>query len=323
MQTLKEIMLYLVLGAIGLFVEVNFLHPEKYKSLYLFGYEDDEELYDTIAVDTCVIEEIEAEDYPTASSIDKSGIAASRDYLYRGSAPSLEGRICIVQFFLNTPGDGWTEKERQTATSRVYEAENWLKDKASEYGTDVEFTTVSYPKNYSMESIPSYSDKDDKNDKLLHKALRCLNWTDHDAFVDYMKEKYECDAVIMLVMAKATGRSWACPYTRSNEDNGKTQNFAEGAIIFNTKRYNDGTTAPLRASTVAHEILHLCGAWDFYEEEGVQDKEHADKAEKLFPKSIMLHENKDIYSCKLDEVTAWLVGLKEKENWYAWFQPEA
>ena len=107
------------------------------KSLCLFGYEDDEELYDTIAVDTCVIEEIEAEDYPTASSIDKSGIAASRDYLYRGSAPSLEGRICIVQFFLNTPGDGWTEKERQTATSRVYEAENWLKDKASEYGTDV------------------------------------------------------------------------------------------------------------------------------------------------------------------------------------------
>lgn len=60
MQTLKEIMLYLVLGAIGLFVEVNFLHPEKYKSLYLFGYEDDEELYDTIAVDTCVIEEIKA-----------------------------------------------------------------------------------------------------------------------------------------------------------------------------------------------------------------------------------------------------------------------
>jgi hypothetical protein len=49
------------------------------------------------------------------------------------------------------------------------------------------------------------------------------------------------------------------------------------------------------------------GAWDFYEEKGIQDKEHASKAEKLFPKSIMLHENKDIYSCQFDEVTAWLV----------------
>ena len=36
MQTLKEIMLYLVLGAIGLFVEVNFLHPEKYNPTFTF-----------------------------------------------------------------------------------------------------------------------------------------------------------------------------------------------------------------------------------------------------------------------------------------------
>lgn len=323
MQTLKELMFYLVFGAIVLFVEVNFLHPEKYKSLCLFGYDDDEEIYDTIAVDTCVMEEIEDDDYPVASTPDETGIAASRDYLARGSAPALEGKICIVQFFLNTPGDGWSEQERKVATSRVYEAEDWFKDKAAEYGTDLEFTTVSYPKNYSMDNIPSCTGKDDKNDKLLHKAFRCLNWTDHEAFVEYMKDKYECDGVIMLVMAKATGRSWACTYTRSNEEHGKSQNFAEGAIIFNTKRYDDGKTAPLSASTVAHEILHLCGAWDFYEEEGVQDKEHAHKAEQLFPKSIMLHEYKDIYNNKLDEVTAWLVGLKDKKTWYTWFQPQA
>lgn len=49
----------------------------------------------------------------------------------------------------------------------------------------------------------------------------------------------------------------------------------------------------------------------------------ASKAEKLFPKSIMLHENKDIYSCQLDEVTAWLVGIGSKKDWYVWFQPQS
>ena len=87
--------------------------------------------------------------------------------------------------------------------------------------------------------------------------------------------------------------------------------------------FRDGSTAPLYAATVAHEILHLCGAWDFYEEKGIQDKEHASKAEKLFPKSIMLHESKDIYSCQLDEVTAWLVGIGSKKDWYVWFQPQS
>lgn len=70
------------------------------------------------------------------------------------------------------------------------------------------------------------------------------------------------------------------------------------------------------------KILHLCGARDLYYEEGIQDHEHADKAEELFPNSIMIHDSKNIYSKEIDEVTAWLVGLKGKKDWYAWFQPE-
>lgn len=323
MQTLKEYLAIIIIAAIALFIEINFLHPEKYKSFRIIDYYD-EEVYDTIAVDTVEVEvEIDSEDIPCVGTSENNGIKATRDYLYRGSAPSLSGRICIVEYFINERGDGWTESERNTATSKVYEAEAWLKDKAVEYGTEVEFVTVSYGKNYCVDNIPGYSDEDDKNDKLLNKVFRSLNWTDHEAFVKHMREKYECDGVVILVMAKAVGRSWACPYTRSHEEYGKTQNFAEGAIIFNTKRFRDGSTAPLYAATVAHEILHLCGAWDFYEEKGIQDKEHASKAEKLFPKSIMLHENKDIYSCQLDEVTAWLVGIGSKKDWYVWFQPQS
>lgn len=171
MQTLKEYLAIIIIVVIALFIEINFLHPEKYKSFRIIDYYD-EEVYDTIAVDTVEVEvEIDSEDIPCAGTSENDGIKATRDYLYRGSAPSLSGRICIVEYFINERGDGWTESERNTATSRVYEAEAWLKDKAVEYGTEVEFVTVSYGKNYCVDNIPGYSDEDDKNDKFPKQSI--------------------------------------------------------------------------------------------------------------------------------------------------------
>lgn len=252
-------------------------------------------------------------------------IDATRDYIYRGSVKELDGNICVVQYFLSEPDDLWMESERDVVTERVFEAEGWLKKEAAKYGNDVEFKTCSFgsgDKCYTLNSIPTNMRDDDKDDDILQKAMRGIGWVDHDAFIERMKEKYECESVLVLLMVKATGRSWAYPYNRRYEDKGKTQRELEGAVIFKDKRYGDGTTAPLKATTVAHEILHLCGAWDLYYEKGVQDHEHADKAEELFPNSIMIHDSKDIYSKEIDEVTAWLVGLKGQKDWYAWFQPE-
>lgn len=323
MQIKSKYIAILITIAIGVVVAISCSQSEENMSVCLWDKQEARDTYDIIPVDTTSVYDIAIDTCAIPCYLGNSGIAAYRDYIRRGSVSALKGKICVVQLFLNTPSDGWTEKERVTATNRVYEAEHWLEDKAADYGTDVDFCTVAFPKNYSMKNIPSEPCEDDNNDNLLHKAFRWLNWNDHDAFLDFIKEEYKCDGVIMLVMAKATGRSWSLPYTRSNESNGETDNFAEGAIIFNTSSYSDGSIAPLNAFTVAHEILHLCGAWDFYEEEGIQDREHACKAKQLFPDSIMLIEKDDIDECKLDEVTAWLVGLKEKKDWYAWFQPEA
>ena len=101
MQTLKEYLAIIIIAAIALFIEINFLHPEKYKSFRIIDYYD-EEVYDTIAVDTVEVEvEIDSEDIPCAGTSENNGIKATRDYLYRGSAPSLSGRICIVEYFIN------------------------------------------------------------------------------------------------------------------------------------------------------------------------------------------------------------------------------
>lgn len=287
------------------------------------GSEDDF-VYEEVEVDTVVVDEVAEYDAPVAIA-EVSEIDAARDYIYRGSVKELDGRICVVQYFISEPDDLWTEEERDVVTEKTFEAEGWLKKEAARFGNDVEFKTCSFGKGdkcYTMDDIPRESCDDDKDDNLFQKAMRRLKWDDHDAFIEHMKKKYDCKSVLVLLMVKATGRSWAYPYSRNHEDKGKTHRVLEGAVIFKDKRYKDGTTAPLKATTVAHEILHLCGAWDLYYEEGKQDREHADKAEELFPNSIMIHDSKDIYSKEIDEVTAWLVGLKGKKDWYTWFQPE-
>lgn len=279
-------------------------------------------------VDTCCYEEEKlcVEEVIMDDEEREAGdIESCRDYINMGSVRALDGKICIVQYFISEPDDIWTKSEHDVVTERVFEAEGWLKKEAAKFGNDVEFITCSFgsgEKCYTLDYIPKDSEYDDKDDNLFQKAMRGIGWEDHDAFIERMKEKYECESVLVLLMIKATGRSWAYPYCRMHAEKDNTQRALEGAVIFKDKRYKDGTSAPLKASTVAHEMLHLCGAWDLYYEEGVQDHEHADKAEELFPNSIMIHDSKDIYSKEIDEVTAWLVGLKEMKNWYVWFQPE-
>ena len=75
-------------------------------------------------------------------------------------------------------------------------------------------------------------------------------------------------------------------------------------------------------AAIAHEILHLFGACDLYE---LDDNEHdrAIKTELMFPNSIMHNTHRDIWETQIDEINAWLVGLKaEGKDWYRWFEPD-
>ena len=72
---------------------------------------------------------------------------------------------------------------------------------------------------------------------------------------------------------------------------------------------------------MAHEMLHLFGAWDLYELDE-KDNARAAKTAIMFPKSIMNCKGQTIWDMQIDEITAWLVGLREEgKDWYRWFEP--
>ena len=42
----------------------------------------------------------------------------------------------------------------------------------------------------------------------------------------------------------------------------------------------------------------------------------------MFPQSIMICIGQTIWDMQIDEITAWLVGLREEgKDWYRWFEP--
>ena len=87
-------------------------------------------------------------------------------------------------------------------------------------------------------------------------------------------------------------------------------------------KYQHDMRYETNAAAVAHEILHLFGAWDLYE---LNNRDHARaiKTSLMFPQAVMLNTFREIWECQIDEITAWLVGLKEQgKDWYRWFEPD-
>jgi hypothetical protein len=74
-------------------------------------------------------------------------------------------------------------------------------------------------------------------------------------------------------------------------------------------------------SMIAHEVLHLYGAWDLYNSY-VQTHDVASKAQQLFPNDIMLRTSYNLAELQVDALTAWRIGWSDKkESWYEWFRP--
>ena len=87
-------------------------------------------------------------------------------------------------------------------------------------------------------------------------------------------------------------------------------------------RYLHDPRYETKSADIAHEMLHLFGAWDLYELNN-NDQARAIKTSEMFPNSIMRTTSNDIWELQIDEITAWLVGLKDQgKDWYRWFEPD-
>ena len=235
-----------------------------------------------------------------------------------GSAKSLEGNIYVLTCFISDTNSSWSYNEKINWFSKYYEAADWLRDQALNYNVTVNFSGGNFGLNADIKLDYSYGTGSGNEDvSIVSTVLKKIGYRDSLSFYNYVINNTNCNNALVLVAAKGMGRSYAIACEFGTEDLlYRELHFVEGIMLY---EFNEDGEAP--SSGIAHEILHLFGAWDLYEN-FMQSKAIEELALYLFPNSIMLRISQNINELIIDPVTAWLIGWnKNPEAWYDAFNP--
>ena len=236
-----------------------------------------------------------------------------------GTARVLCGKIYVIMIFVGPYSNPWTRSDAERYKAKVIEAERWLKMQALRYSKHVEFINAAFGADGSFcdDDIPldceAYNSYSYPSSVFLKIGFESKN-----TFVRWVYYNTDCDQCFAIIFSNATGRNYASPVTKEAYTYNSELYNLECCHIY---RYYPGTSTETRPTSIAHEILHLFGAWDLYE---IDDTDHdrAIKTELMFPNSVMLDSHRDIWETQIDEINAWLVGLNEDgQDWYRWFEP--
>ena len=116
----------------------------------------------------------------------------------------------------------------------------------------------------------------------------------------------------VVFFMKRDGASYAIP----QEDDLSSRYNLEGLVLYQAF----GPQTPQCASCIAHEILHVFGAWDFYPTFQTSEAQFQ-KANQEFPNSVMLRTSYNEFELSIDPVTQWRIGWGPKPDDADFFKP--
>lgn len=219
----------------------------------------------------------------------------------------LEGNPVVVLIFIDDNESCWTEAEVVAFTQEhILVGLNYLESNAQKWGVDLDFVVESYSTPLSGYEIkyegtvnPDLHNGGSTKD-VLDKAAADIGCDSNWELYSYYKAKYPKDDIVFLNFLNKSGKS----YARNAISTGYME-YSEHCVIFadylgeSSALRKDGS----RAATVAHEILHLFGAEDFY-----TSYTRESLANKKYPNDIMLWQYDNIQDNKIGDCTAFSVG---------------
>lgn len=229
-----------------------------------------------------------------------------------GSAWSLQGKTFVLCLFVSTIDHKWGPDEKFNIYKKQGKALNWLKRKAYRYGVKVSFDEMGLGWNEEIwvDTQVSFDDDGDYA-RWVADIFSKTEFKTIEKYNQWAAKTQGCDNCLFVIYLNCKGRSFAEPVRFSRGL------FTEGCVVY-TKKQNDEEQF---VTTIAHEMLHLFGAWDLYRDY-VKDQIQENLAAMYFPKDIMLHEDYAGRICQIEKLTAWLVGLtNEYDEWYLKFEP--
>lgn len=226
-----------------------------------------------------------------------------------GSAMFLEGKIHNVIIYIAS--EDFSQELQEEQFHYIKEAQEFLKKEAKRYGKNVEFSNSfigNDAKPIIVKDIETGQGRGNERVDWVSFLLNDMNSSPLEFFKD-IKKQYQVDHVLVTIIANQLGRGYAFAYEPHFD---KEKYFLEGVMQY--VGYENGQKNC--SASYAHEYLHLFGAWDLYQTFQTT-KEQENFARKLYPDDIMLATSYDIYSKKIDSLTAYLVGLHT--NYHSFF----
>lgn len=224
-----------------------------------------------------------------------------------GNCKNLKGNPLVVLLFIDDDESNWSANEvTEYSDTYVKEGLTYLEDKAKEWGVELNFTIKSYSTPLSdytlryegsvIKDLRISGSSKDVLDQAAYDMGYSSNW---ELYSKFKTEHNNNDDVIFITFLNKAGKS----YTRNCISTGRTS-YSEHCVIFSD--YLEGDSFGCKASTVAHELLHLFGAEDFYE--GFRQI----LAYQTYPKDIMLWMPTEAYENEIGDFTAYTVGWTDK-----------
>ena len=232
-----------------------------------------------------------------------------------GTCRNLSGNVSVILFYMDDFESSWTSDEITNFTNNeVKPGLAFLEKEAKSYGVEL---NLSIKQSYSSifyddEVILSIKETGLATIDVLSQAAYGLNYSSDEEMIADFKSQYETEVVCITIFNK-NGTAYAI-----NPPRGETMQIEEHCIVF-AYDLNSDRNDPIgsQSSIVAHEMLHLFGAEDFY-----ATTNRKTLAKKYYPADIMLGANYYIITNNIDDATAFYIGWSDEvpdvlydENW--------
>lgn len=206
-----------------------------------------------------------------------SELGSPRSSYGLGSAAFLKGRNLLVSVFVTTPESGWTGREQEEVLQKLGTAADYIEGQAEQYGVGAELIyDWSSQQDLKAETETDFPISEDADfvDRL-DEEIAC--WLEEEISYEKLLETYDAEGIAACVFVNNPGISYAIVYDG-------TDNVKESMILFTGDYYHRGKEET--AAAYAHEILHVFGAHDLYEDAEFT-KEVTDYVADAYPNEIM------------------------------------
>ncbi|MFP5039808.1 hypothetical protein [Parasediminibacterium sp. JCM 36343] len=233
-----------------------------------------------------------------------------------GSPFKLTGGVYTLTCFVSRPDEEWAYDAKIKKLNVLKENQEWIKTQALKYGFSVDFSESGHlglKEDIKLPSIESGTGSGKEPVNLVSQVLYKAGYKSTLDLFDWVKHHTKAENLQVIIFAKGQGRGYSMA---SSSAMNKEKYFVEGTVLYETSTSGKESST----SAIAHEILHLYGAWDLYKT-FCQTAENEKKARELFPNSVMLKVSNNLNSLEVDKVTAWRIEWNnEPEEWYESFR---